>query len=129
MDSEAACLIKQAASLLASAYRLPSVLYCRTLVTEIIRSVYHRGLRRLIEEDSPRSLPPDLVGRVRNILTALLLADDLDDFFDNAPIGWRVHRLSGNRRGEWSISVSGNRRITFEEESGYINGLNLEDYH
>ena len=26
-------------------------------------------------------------------------------------------------------SVSGNWQITFEEESGHIDGLNLEDYH
>lgn len=29
----------------------------------------------------------------------------------------------------WSVSVSGNWRITFKEESGYVDGLNLEDYH
>lgn len=83
----------------------------------------------MLEDDNPRSLTPDMVGRVRNVLTALLLADSLDNFIDDVPPGWRVHRLSGNRREEWSVSVSGNWRITFEEENGYINRLNLEDYH
>ena len=95
----------------------------------IIRSVRHRGLRRLIEDDNPRSLPPELSGRVRNVLTALILADNLDQFIADVPPGWRVHRLSGDRREEWSVSVSGNWRITFEEENGYIYRLNLEDYH
>ena len=36
---------------------------------------------------------------------------------------------SGDRQDEWSVSVSGNWRITFEEEDGYVDRLNLEDYH
>ncbi|MYD66066.1 MAG: plasmid maintenance system killer protein [Chloroflexi bacterium] len=46
-----------------------------------------------------------------------------------APRSWRVHRLSGERWGEWSVLVSGNWRVTFEEGDGYIDRLNLEDYH
>ena len=59
----------------------------------------------------------------------LILADDLDNFIDNAPRGWRVHRLSGEQRNEWSVSVSGNWRITFEEEDSNIHHLHLEDDH
>ena len=39
------------------------------------------------------------------------------------------HRLSGNRQNAWSISISGNWRIAFEEDEGCIDRLNLEDYH
>ena len=95
----------------------------------IVRSVRHRGLRQLIGKDNPRFLRQNLVDRVRKILTALILAEHIDGFIANAPPGWRIHRLSGNRRNEWSVSVSGNWRITFQEEDGYIDRLNLEDYH
>lgn len=95
----------------------------------IVRSVRHRGLRRLLEDDNPRFLRQALVGRVRKILTVLILAKGIGEFIADAPSGWHVHRLSGDRRSEWSISVSGNWRITFEEEDGYIDRLNLEDYH
>ncbi len=95
----------------------------------VVRSVRHRGLRRLIEEDNSRLLQRALVERVRKILTVLILAEDLDSFISNAPRGWRVHRLSGGRQDERSVSVSGNWRITFEEEAGYVYRLNLEDYH
>ena len=95
----------------------------------IVRSVRHRGLRRLIEDDNSRFLRQTLVNRVRKILTVLILAGDIGEFITNAPSGWRVHRLSGYRQDEWSVSVSGNWRITFEEEDGYIDHLNLEDYH
>ena len=39
----------------------------------IIQSVRHRGLRQLIENDNPQFLTQDLVDRVRNILTVLVL--------------------------------------------------------
>lgn len=59
----------------------------------------------------------------------LILADDIESLIADSPPGWRVHRLSGDRQSEWSISVSGNWRITFSEQDGYVDGLNLEDYH
>ena len=95
----------------------------------IIRSVRHRGLRQLLEKDSTRFLKPDLVERVRGIVTALALAETMEGFIREAAPGWRVHRLSGARRNEWSVSVSGNWRVTFEERNGAIERVNLEDYH
>ena len=53
----------------------------------IIRSVRHRGLRRLIEDDNPRFLQQNLVDRVRKILTVLILAEDIDRFVGTAPHG------------------------------------------
>lgn len=95
----------------------------------IVRSIRHRGLRELVENDSPRRLKQDLVERVRGVVTALALAENMECFVREAVPGWRVHRLSGERRNEWSVSVSGNWRVTFEERDGGIERLNLEDYH
>lgn len=83
----------------------------------------------MLENDDTRFLRADLVGRVRNVLTVLALADDLGAFLAAAPRGWRVHRLAGDRQQQWSVSVSRSWRITFEEYDGRIDGLNLEDYH
>ncbi|MDE0263543.1 MAG: hypothetical protein OXJ37_14160 [Bryobacterales bacterium] len=69
----------------------------------VIRSVRHRGLRGLLENDDPRFLRPDLVPRVRRILTVLILAEDIESFGENAPRGWRLHRLSGDRKHDWSV--------------------------
>jgi toxin HigB-1 len=43
--------------------------------------------------------------------------------------GWRIHQLTGDRVGTWSLSVSGNWRITFDLVDGEIRNLDLEDYH
>jgi len=92
-----------------------------------IRSVRHRRLRRFIEDDDDRGLQRDLVDRVRKILAVLIVAPDM--YGVQGPPGWRIHQLSGNRAGTWSISVTGNWRITFEVEDDEIVHLDLEDYH
>lgn len=76
-----------------------------------------------------RAIRTDLVERARRIQTALTLADDMQAFADFAPPGWRLHRLSGDRKETWSISVSGNWRITFEEEDAHLYFPDLEDCH
>jgi toxin HigB-1 len=92
-----------------------------------IRSVRHAGLERFIERDDPRGLRPDMVRRVRDVLTMLSAARGMEAM--TGPPGWRVHRLVGDRAGAWSISVSGNWRITFKLIDNQICDLNLEDYH
>ena len=92
-----------------------------------IRSIRHRGLKRFIESDDPREIRPDMVNRTRNILTALMAAANMEGV--QGPPGWRIHQLVGDRAGTWSVSVSGNWRITFIMEDGAITNLDLEDYH
>jgi proteic killer suppression protein len=62
-----------------------------------IQSVRYRGLKRFIEDDDNRGIRRDLVNRVRNVLTALVVAEDLGDV--KGPPGWRIHQLSGDRAG------------------------------
>ena len=95
----------------------------------IIRSIRHKGLKRFIEDNDPRGIRGDQVSRIRHVLTALILADNLNEIIKSSLPGWRVHRLSGDRKDTWSISVSGNWRITFLEAEGYLDLLDLEDYH
>jgi proteic killer suppression protein len=92
-----------------------------------IRSIRHRGLKRFIEDNDDREIRRDLANRVRNIMTALITAQDMDGV--EGPPGWRIHQLTGDRAGTWSLSVSGNWRITFTLEDGELCNLNLEDYH
>ncbi len=97
--------------------------------TMIVRSFRHRGLRQLYETDSPRLLKQDLTDRVRGILAALVMAETMEGFVREAAPGWCVHRLTGAHGNEWSVAVSGNWRITFEERDGGIERVNLEGYH
>ncbi len=81
----------------------------------------------MIEENDGRGIRPDFLDRVRKILTAVVAAEDMEGV--QGPPGWRIHQLTGDRAGTWSLSVSGNWRITFGIEEGEVSNLDLEDYH
>lgn len=59
-------------------------------------------------------------------LAALDTARVIDDM--DVP-GFQLHPLKGAMRGRWSISVSGNWRLTFEFKDGNAYVLDYEDYH
>jgi hypothetical protein len=46
----------------------------------------------------------------------------------NVP-GYRLHQLKGNQKGIWSITISGNWRITFRFDEAGANDVDLIDYH
>ena len=92
----------------------------------MIRGFRHRGLKRFYERGDPSRVGPGLADRV-----ALALAD-LDDARKPADLdlpGYRLHPLKGNRKGFWSISVSGNWRIVFRFDDGDSYDVDLVDYH
>ena len=47
----------------------------------------------------------------------------------NSLPGYRLHQLKSNRAGTWSVTVSGNWRVTFSFEGEDAFDVNLEDYH
>lgn len=64
--------------------------------------------------------------RLRHRLAVIDAASHVTDI--NMP-GYKLHALTGDRDGVWSISVSGNWRITFEFVNGDAYILDYEDYH
>lgn len=92
----------------------------------MIRSFRHRGLRRLYEDDDRRGIRPDLLERVREILTVL---DNATAPVDPGLPGYRLHRLAGDRKGSWSVTVRANWRIVFRFESTDAYDVELIDYH
>jgi toxin HigB-1 len=43
--------------------------------------------------------------------------------------GWRLHRLKGELKGFWSVTVTRNRRLIFRFEDGDAFDVDLVDYH
>ena len=93
-----------------------------------IRSFAHKGLKRLYSEDSAKGVPPDTADKLRKVfafLDAMQAADELRSL-----AVWKVHTLTGDRKGTWSLSVTRNRRLTFTiDDEREICDLNIEDYH
>ena len=92
----------------------------------MIRSFRHRGLRRLYERDDPSRIAADQLNRITLALADLDAAGRPSEL--DLP-GYRLHPLRGDRRGLWSISITGNWRITFRFEDGDVYDVDLVDYH
>ena len=86
----------------------------------------HAGLRRFWERDDASRLNAAYVSRIDRLLDALEAAENPADM--GLP-GLRLHQLTGNRRGTWSVRVSANWRLTFRFEGGEAVDIDLEDYH
>jgi proteic killer suppression protein len=94
-----------------------------------IRNVAHKGLRRFMDRDDSSGLPAAFREKIRNILSFLQDMESVDEL--RAFPMWRAHRLVGDRRGRWSLSVTRNWRMTFavDEIENEIVDLDFEDYH
>ena len=95
----------------------------------IIRNIIHKGLRLLIEVGDKSGVPPNLVARL-HIMVAVLQSVPSEKALERLP-SWHPHRLSGNMKGYWSLSVSRNWRLTFRvnDKEAEILDLDFQDYH
>ena len=76
-----------------------------------------------------KAVPPDTVDKLRKMLAFL---DDMQDPQElRALPTWKVHTLTGDRKGTWSLTVTRNRRLTFciDDTEREIYDVHLEDYH
>jgi proteic killer suppression protein len=92
----------------------------------MIKNVKHRGLRLLLETGDRSKIRADLVDKANRFL------DALDSATTPAEVdlpGFRLHRLSGNLQGYWSVILSRNHRIIFRFEDGNAYDVDLVDYH
>ena len=92
----------------------------------MIKSFKHKGLKLFYNAGSTAKIQSQHQRRLRIQLLALDSAQLIDDM--DLP-GFNLHMLKGDRAGQWSISVSGNWRITFEFIDGNVYLTNYEDYH
>ena len=86
----------------------------------------HRGFQRLFERGERRRIPPNQIGKIEDILAQLDVAAGSQDM--NKP-GFRLHPLSGDLAGFWSVAVSGNWRIIFRFDATDVTDVDLVDYH
>ena len=92
----------------------------------MIKKFRHKGLKKLFESGSVASIQPEHETRLRGILALLETAGTIEDM--DLP-GLNLHELKGNRKGTWSVKVSGNWRVTFQINNGEIYYVDYEDYH
>jgi toxin HigB-1 len=92
----------------------------------MVRSFRHKGLQRLFQQDDGSKLPPDMVARIRLILSTLHAAQAIEAM--DIPT-FRLHPLKGELKGFFSVTVRANWRIIFRFEGSEAFDLDFVDYH
>ena len=92
----------------------------------MIESFRHRGLKRLYEQGDGSKIRANQLSRISDVLFHLDRAQAPGDL--DLP-GYRLHPLKGDRKGYWSVTISGNWRIIFRFEDGDAFEAGLAGYH
>lgn len=92
----------------------------------MIRSIKHKGLRRLFEDDDMRGVIADHAEKLRDILARLNAVSAVADM--DVP-GLRLHPLKGALKGFWAVTVRANWRVVFRFADGDASDIDYVDYH
>ena len=92
----------------------------------MIKTFRHKGLQAFFETGSKAGIQPSHASRLGRQLARLDLAKTVADM--NVP-GWGLHPLTGKLAGHYSVSVSGNWRMTFVFDDGDAVLVDYQDYH
>jgi len=92
----------------------------------MIKTFQHKGLQAFFETGSKAGIKPDHAQKLKRQLIRLDLAKTASDV--NLP-GWRLHQLTGDLSGYYSIVVNGNWRVTFKFAGEDVVLVDYLDYH
>lgn len=92
----------------------------------MISTFRHKGLQRFYQTGSTSGINAAHAEKLARILGLLDVAVSPDDL--NLP-AFRLHPLKGRLKDHWSISVSGNWRVTFRFVGLDVELVDYLDYH
>jgi toxin HigB-1 len=93
----------------------------------MIRSWRNTASRKIWEGARPNQFRGLDVDAAIDLLLALNVAKSLTDLSPLKSIG--LHKLKGDRRGQWAMSVNARWRICFEFRNGDAYQVEIVDYH
>jgi toxin HigB-1 len=92
----------------------------------MIRTIRHKGLKRLYEDDDLHGMMAEHVVKLRDILARLDAARAVADM--DMP-GFRLHPLKGELKGFWAVTVRANWRVIFRFADHDAFDVDYVDYH
>ena len=93
----------------------------------MIQSWANSRSRRFYEEGKSSKFRGLDVDSADELLAALDAATSLKDLSPLKSLG--LHKLTGNRAGQWAITVNGPWRICFQFKNGNAYNVEIIDYH
>lgn len=92
----------------------------------MIVSFAHKGLERFFLTGNAVGIQPKHAERLRLILAVIDSAESIDGI--RLP-SLKLHKLKGDRKDIWAVTVQANWRVTFRFVNGNAEIVNYEDYH
>ncbi len=92
----------------------------------MIRSFRDRQTLRLWEGRADKAVPPHLREKALSKLTSIDIATEVSEL--RVPPSNRLHKLSGDRDGQWAISIDRQYRVCFYFDED-AHDVEVTDYH
>ncbi len=92
----------------------------------MIKSFRHKGVEGFFYTGKKKGIRPEHAERLEIILDLLNAANEVKDM--NYP-GSNLHKLTGDKKGQYAVKVSGNWRVFFEFFDGDAYVVDYDDYH
>ena len=93
----------------------------------MIRSWRNAAAEKVWQGDHPRQFRGLDFEAAIDLLAALNVAKSLDDLSPLKSIG--LHKLKGDRKGQWAMTVNARWRICFEFRKSDAFNVEIVDYH
>ncbi len=86
--------------------------------------------RDIWESNQSRSLPKNLWIRAKALLTIMTSTGTIEDLrIKGQPPNIRLHKLQGDRKEYWSVTIKLPWCITFKYKDGEFSDVRIENYH
>ena len=96
----------------------------------MIRNFGNKAARDIWEQGSSKQLPKDLWLRAKALLTIMHSTSELKDLqIKGQPPNIRLHKLKGNKKNSWSVTIKLPWCFTFQFKDGEFIDVRIENYH
>ncbi len=93
----------------------------------MIKTFADKETEKLFKRKFSKKLPTKIQHLARRKLVMIDAATAIEDL--RSPPGNRLEKLSGNRKGQYSIRINDQWRICFVWKSGHAYQVEVTDYH
>jgi proteic killer suppression protein len=96
----------------------------------MIKSFGNRAAQEVWESWESKAVPKDLWMRAKALLTIMHGTTTLEDLkIKGQPPNIRLHKLKGDRKEYWSVTIKLPWCITFRIKDGEFSEVKIENYH
>jgi proteic killer suppression protein len=96
----------------------------------MIVSFGNKLAKEIWENNSTKALPKELWIPAKSLLTIMYHTSTINDLkIKGHPPSIRLHKLQGNRKDSWSVTIELPWCITFKFKNGEFSEVAIENYH